>query len=140
MLFCSSQAFLRYLSTINHTLSWWQKDPETRKKSLRAVRKLHAAANKKSMSVHGPKAYMTQFDMVTTQWAFVGPAIILPEKLGFGIPSGIYTFVLVNKKVTLMNSFNFEEHHQVIYLTFIFSANCTILKCRVCSHFFQMRI
>ena len=31
---------------------------------------------------------MTQFDMVTTQWAFVGPAIILPEKLGFGIPSG----------------------------------------------------
>ena len=93
--FCSSKAFLRYLSTINHTLSWWQQDPETRKKSLKAVRKLHAAANKKSISVHGPKAYMTQFDMVTTQWAFVGPAIILPEKLGFGIPSGIYTFVFV---------------------------------------------
>ena len=31
---------------------------------------------------------MTQFDMVTTQWAFVGPAIILPEQLGFGTPSG----------------------------------------------------
>ena len=65
------------------------------------MRKLHAAANKKSISVHGPKAYMTQFDMVTTQWAFVGPAIILPEKLGFGIPSGFslvsYT-VFVNQE------------------------------------------
>jgi hypothetical protein len=31
---------------------------------------------------------MTQFDMVTTQFAFVGAAIILPEKLGFGTPKG----------------------------------------------------
>ena len=45
-------------------------------------------ANKKSISINGEEAYMTQFDMVTTQWAFVGPAIILPEKLGFGTPSG----------------------------------------------------
>jgi hypothetical protein len=37
---------------------------------------------------------MTQFDMVTTQWAFVGPAIILPEKLGFGTPSGSDIFIL----------------------------------------------
>ena len=36
---------------------------------------------------------MNQFDMVTTQWAFVGPAIILPQKLGFGTPSGLFTTV-----------------------------------------------
>jgi len=114
--FCLSKAFLRYLSTINHTLSWWQKDPETRKKSLKAVRKLHAAANKKSISVHGPKAYMTQFDMVTTQWAFVGPAIILPEKLGFGIPSGFFTCVFVHQgrvKVTFTNPFSIYKHRQI---------------------------
>lgn len=57
--------------------------------SWKKVRKLHAAANAKSLKVNGPNGFMTQFDMVTTQWAFVGPAIILPEKLGFGTPSGL---------------------------------------------------
>lgn len=55
--------------------------------SWKKVRKLHASANSKSLKVNGPKGFMTQFDMVTTQWAFVGPVIILPEKLGFGTPS-----------------------------------------------------
>jgi hypothetical protein len=82
------QAFLRYLSTINHTLSWYQQDKEKRKVSLKTVRKLHSAANKRSTELYGEDAYMTQFDMVTTQFAFVGAAIILPEKLGFGTPKG----------------------------------------------------
>ncbi len=54
-LFFWLQAFLRYLSTINHTLTWYQKDKESRKASLKAVRKLHAAANKKTITVHGEK-------------------------------------------------------------------------------------
>ncbi len=35
---------------------------------------------------------MTQFDMVTTQWAFVGPVFVIPEKLGFSTPLGNFNF------------------------------------------------
>ena len=31
---------------------------------------------------------MTQFDMVVTQWAFVGPALIFPHRLGMGHVTG----------------------------------------------------
>lgn len=68
---------------------------DCRKTSLNTVRKLHAAANKKSVSTHGESAYMTQFDMVTTQWAFVGPVFVIPEKLGFSTPSGISVIEVV---------------------------------------------
>jgi len=87
-LFVQFQAFLRYLSTINHTLSWYQQDQDKRKVSLKTVRKLHSAANKKTIDIHGKEAYITQFDMVTTQFAFIGAAIILPKRIGLGTPSG----------------------------------------------------
>lgn len=106
------RAFLRYLSTINHTLTWYKKDKQARKESFKTVRKLHAAANKKSISIHGESSFMTQFDMVTTQWAFVGPAIILPEKLGFGSPSDEdldairHLMYLVGKFLGIKDEFN----------------------------------
>jgi hypothetical protein len=52
---------------------------------------------------------MTQFDMVTTQWAFVGGAIILPEKLGFGSPSGT-----IHLRFNKQHGYKIQEYlHQV---------------------------
>jgi hypothetical protein len=45
-------------------------------------------ANRLSIKVNGKEAYINQFDMVTTQFAFIGAAVILPEKIGLGTPSG----------------------------------------------------
>merc|ERR1719468_740565 len=71
-------SFSRYLSTLNHTLSWYRGVPELLKSAAR-VRILHRqAANMRNFS---------QYEMVVTQWAFVGPALLWPDKLGISINS-----------------------------------------------------
>lgn len=70
------KAFLRYLGTLNHMLQWYDTSADKRVSSLKKVRGMHMAANKKSP--------MSQFDMVVTQWAFVGPVLLFPQKLGMG--------------------------------------------------------
>ena len=57
-------AFQRYLWTSNHVLNWYDMKPSQRVKSLKYVRRTHAIVAKKED--------MTQFDMVITQWAFIG--------------------------------------------------------------------
>ena len=88
------------MSTINHTLSWYQQDKDKRKVSLKKVRRLHAAANRKTISVNGKDAFMTQFDMVTTQFAFIGSAMILPEEIGLGTPAGKGTLIMLKLPIT----------------------------------------
>jgi len=71
-------SFSRYLSTLNHTLSWYRGVPEMLKSAAR-VRVLHRqAATVRNFS---------QYEMVVTQWAFVGPALLWPDKLGILVAS-----------------------------------------------------
>ena len=51
-------------------LQWYDDTPEARNESLKTVRAVHA-----KVAVKNP---MTQYDMVLTQWAFVGPVLIFP--------------------------------------------------------------
>jgi hypothetical protein len=63
-------AFTRYLGTLNHAVKWFQ-GPESLQTSLRHVLQLHrAAALRTRRSEDDPS--ITQFDMVVTQWAFIG--------------------------------------------------------------------
>ncbi|TRY63164.1 hypothetical protein TCAL_10824 [Tigriopus californicus] len=73
------KAFNRYLSTLNHVLEWY-KSPMERLESLKKVRHLHTKANAVALNNQG--VGMTQFDMLVTQWAFVGPIFIIPERVG----------------------------------------------------------
>ena len=57
-------SFLRYLRTLNNVLKWYDLKPSQRVKSLEYVRRTHANVAKKEN--------MTQYDMVITQWAFIG--------------------------------------------------------------------
>ena len=61
------------------------KSASLQRASLRAVRDLHARASLFCSNRHGQG--MTQFDMVVTQWAFVGPAFIFPEAFAIGPPT-----------------------------------------------------
>ena len=64
-------AFQRYLATLKHTLHWYR-GVSSLQDSLKTVRAKHQhAANLASGSKHS----MTQYDMVLTQWAFIGRCI-----------------------------------------------------------------
>jgi len=66
-------SFSRYLSTLSHTVEWYQSIPKLLK-STSKVRQLHKKASKlKNFS---------QYEMVVTQWAFVGPVLLWPEQFG----------------------------------------------------------
>ena len=68
-----SLSFSRYLSTLNHTVEWYQSIPKLLQ-STSKVRQLHKKASKlKNFS---------QYEMVITQWAFVGPVLLWPEQFG----------------------------------------------------------
>ena len=66
-------SFQRYLSTLNHTVQWYRDLPSLIKSSAR-VRVLH----KKAATIKN----FTQYEMVVTQWAFVGPVLLWPDRLG----------------------------------------------------------
>ena len=84
------KAFNRYLSTLNHTVQWYF-SPKERTKSLKKVRKLHAMAVKQTLSkvkdencvvTDNGAVPMSQFDLVVTQWAFIGAALTRPKSIG----------------------------------------------------------
>ena len=63
-------AFTRYLGTLNHAVQWYE-GLATLQTSLRTVLQLHrAAALRTRRSPDDPS--ISQFDMVVTQWAFIG--------------------------------------------------------------------
>jgi hypothetical protein len=63
-------AFTRYLGTLNHAVEWYE-GLAALKASLRRVLQLHrTAALRTSRSDSDPS--ISQFDMVVTQWAFIG--------------------------------------------------------------------
>ncbi len=63
-------AFTRYLGTLNHAVQWYE-GLASLQASLRTVLQLHrAAALRTRRSEDDPS--ISQFDMVVTQWAFIG--------------------------------------------------------------------
>ena len=85
----ASGSFRRYLSTVNHVMSWYasgEGSGEERRRSLREVRLLHhrAAAVTGRRTGRSASAAMTQFDMAVSQWSFVGPMLARPERWGAG--------------------------------------------------------
>ena len=83
--------YKRYLSTILHVNSWYEDDvfnPETKGyKSIRQVRSMHKRVqqlmNEKHQvnDVEGKKhLWMTKYDVAMTQFAFIGLAMLYPQK------------------------------------------------------------
>ena len=84
------KAFSRYLDTLNHTIQWYN-NPEERTKSLKTVRKLHAIAARQTLKrireencivTDNEAVPMSQYDLVLTQWAFIGAILTRPNKIG----------------------------------------------------------
>ena len=84
------KAFTRYLDTLNHTIQWYN-NPEERTKSLKTVRKLHAIAARQTLKrireencivTENGAVPMSQYDLVLTQWAFIGAILTRPDKIG----------------------------------------------------------
>jgi len=101
-------AFTRYLATLKHTISWYRGVNEL-KQSLKVVRSKHQhAANISSEQEHS----MTQYDMVLTQWAFIGPALLYPKKLGISINNWddfrglVYIMYLVGRDLGIKEELN----------------------------------
>jgi len=101
-------AFLRYLGTLQHTLTWY-KDKDSLRHSLRVVRAMHSRAGSLAMS---KGRLMSQRDMVLTQWGFIGPALVFPQELGISIPDKkgeeglVYVMYLVGQYLGVQDSLN----------------------------------
>jgi len=97
-------SFKRYLSTLQHTLRWYQ-GHHSLQDSLVIVRAKHKNAARMSNSI-------TQYDMVLTQWAFIGPALLFPRKLGISQSSAeeisglVYIMYLVGKYLGIQEDLN----------------------------------
>lgn len=101
-----SLAYQRYLMTMRHTSTWY-KGPgvDSMIRSLRMVKVKHRAAAKQALR----KGYlMSQYDMVLTQWAFIGPALLFPSSLGLPPPpSGlVYMMMLVGRYLGVAEELN----------------------------------
>jgi len=101
-----SLAYQRYLMTMRHT-SMWYTGPgvDSMVRSLKIVKVKHRAAAKQALR----KGYlMSQYDMVLTQWAFIGPALLFPSSLGLPPPpSGlVYMMKLVGRYLGVSEELN----------------------------------
>jgi len=72
----------------------WYKNPGERAKSLRSVDKKHRAAITKLISrrieddnENENKIVISQYDLVLTQWAFIGVLLTHPRQIGYGNPT-----------------------------------------------------
>lgn len=78
--------FHRYLATIRHIQKWYEgnvwdvNDPAHR--SLATVRSMHAKVAAKMSTRKDGLVYVSQWDMAVTQWAFVGPMVLFPTRVG----------------------------------------------------------
>lgn len=89
--------FTRYLATFVHVKKWYSGDPFNSKSqscaSLKKVNLLHKVVYKKvnnndllkdmnDNQVYARRLFMTQYDMVLTQWAIIAPIVLFPTKFG----------------------------------------------------------
>lgn len=79
--------FKRYLDTFVHLKKWYESDIFDKKseghKSIKKVNLLHKKVFRDvNPSDSTDKLFMTQFDMVVTQWSSVAPIILFPKQYG----------------------------------------------------------
>lgn len=83
--------FTRYLATFVHLKKWYSTDPFDPKspgyKSLKKVNLFHKKILQElnhgnDWSDRTKRHFMTQYDMVITQWSIVGPIILYPKEFG----------------------------------------------------------
>jgi len=101
-----SLSFRRYLNTLRHTTMWYTgQGVDTMTRSLKEVRAKHSGVAKLAMR---RGHLMSQYDMVLTQWAFVGPALIFPSSLGLPPPSPgmVYIMYLVGRYLGVQENLN----------------------------------
>ncbi|XP_023323466.1 uncharacterized protein LOC111697631 isoform X2 [Eurytemora carolleeae] len=104
-------SFQRYLRTLNHTVTWF-KGVDSMKSSLRQVLQLHRAAAAKGRNTVIEGKSISQFDMVITQWGFLGPLLMFPHKIGVkdtadsSLEGVVYMFYLVGKSLGVHDEFN----------------------------------
>jgi len=110
-------AFTRYLSTLNHAIKWFQGSDDM-KKSLKQVLSLHKAGSlkgqKEALSRTGEQLTehgITQYDMVITQWGFIGPSIVFNDKIPFyqkdvSCDGFLHVMYLVGKSLGILDEFN----------------------------------
>ena len=89
--------FSRYLDTFIHLKTWYESDLFDKRslaaKSMKKVNAMHSVVYHKFNSSLEPNAneclvskkieYVTQYDMVVTQWSSIGPVVLWPQKFGF---------------------------------------------------------
>ena len=96
-------SFQRYLSTLSHTVQWYRDLPSLIKSTSR-VRALHRGAA-------GLTAF-TQYEMVVTQWAFVGPVLLWPGQLGVerrsqeDVEGLLYVMMMVGRQLGISDELN----------------------------------
>ena len=92
-----SKLFRRYLDTFIHIKSWYHSDLFDKKsaaaKSVKKVNLMHRVVYRNVNPGLEPNAnddpdvnkklFMTQYDMVVTQWSSIAPVVLWPEKFGF---------------------------------------------------------
>jgi hypothetical protein len=84
--------FHRYLDTSLHVRRWYMQDlldkNSTAFKSLNSVRKMHVNAITMMKDVplkssdFSNATWISQYSMIITQWAFIGPLLMFPDKCG----------------------------------------------------------
>lgn len=110
-------SFQRYLSTLTHAIQWFQSS-EDMKLSLKQVLTLHRAGSfrgqKEELDNTGQREIskgITQFDMVITQWGFIGPALVFNHRIPFYSQGDseegfIYIMYMVGKSLGILDQYN----------------------------------
>jgi len=105
-------AFRRYLGTLLHIIRWYE-DFDQMKASLKTVRLQHRNAAAKFGQARGSGHIgISQFDMVVTQWGFIGPLLLFPRKLGIsdcdseGLEGMVHMMYLVGLELGIKDELN----------------------------------
>lgn len=105
-------AFKRYLGTLLHVIRWYE-DLDQMKASLKSVRLQHRNAAVKFGKTNGSGHIgISQFDMVVTQWGFIGPMLLFPRKLGIsdcdseGLEGMVHIMYLVGLELGVKDELN----------------------------------
>lgn len=118
--------FTRYIDTVHHVRRWYEEDlfddTSAGSKSLRQVREMHKhiavclnsrnGNNNIPMGQASNRIWVSQYDMVVTQWAFIGLIVMYPEKCGLHnstekeISAIIYAWRVIGYLIGIEDEFN----------------------------------
>ncbi|GBN44102.1 hypothetical protein AVEN_29726-1 [Araneus ventricosus] len=81
-----NKLFHRYLTTTRYVQKWYEGDVwdvnDSAQRTLSIVRSMHTRVTKKMTCLNDGGVYISQWDMVLGQWAFVGPIVLFRSLVG----------------------------------------------------------